>query len=205
MKAVLKNKIQFSAIKVLNKELKFHELLKVLTLLINQQKKNEPWRSFSEPKDNKEKESRELIGDAILLYRALMSIFNKEQAEIIVRKVITDSAITQLKYLIPKIKKGKVLGMSEEKRTRYFTDIIEKFPNSDYIKKDTPKNEFGFDITRCRLVELICQAGHPELSDAFCNGDGIFFEKCQKDIVFSRNEMIGKGNEICDFSFKIRD
>lgn len=205
MQAKLKVKIKLSALKVLIKEIKIGKLFFIVNELVKNGKKGEPWKNLVAPEDEKESECRELIGDAILLYRALKKISTKESAERIIRKVIEVSAVTQLNFLIPRIERKALEKMSAKERERFFREIVEKFPNTDYKVVDVSDKEYGFDITRCRLVELIVKAGHPELSDAFCSGDGIYFNSCQPEIAFLREKMIGKGDNICDFGFKMKE
>ncbi|MFA7663551.1 MAG: L-2-amino-thiazoline-4-carboxylic acid hydrolase [Clostridia bacterium] len=205
MNKILEVKIKISAFKVLKKEVNFKELIQVLKEMERSKKRGEPWLKFPECETEKDLESRELIGEAILLYRALKNIREIKEAERIVREVIIRSAVTQLNFLIPLIKREKLLKMGEEDRSAFFEGIIDKFPNADYELVEENSKRYKFDIVRCRLVDLIIKAGHPELMDAFCAGDGIYFSMCQPEVLFSRQHMIGKGAEKCDFEFRIKD
>ena len=55
------------------------------------------------------------------------------------------------------------------------------------------------------LGMLIVKAGHPELKDAFCNGDVIYFERYQPNLTFKRPQKIGSGDDVCEFIFEIKN
>lgn len=205
MNKILEVKIKISAFKVLKKEVNFKELIQLLKEMERSKKKKEPWVNFPQCETEKDLESRELIGEAILLYRALKNIREIKEADRIVREVIIRSAVTQLNFLIPLIKREKLLKMEPNARSEFFKRIIDKFPNADYELVEESTERYKFDIISCRLVDLVIKAGHPELMDAFCAGDGIYFSECQPEVVFSRKDMIGKGAGKCDFEFKIKN
>jgi len=204
MNIILKIKIKITAFKVLKKEVSMKEIIFLVKEMESLKGKGEPWKDLPNAETNKDFESRELIGEAILLYRALQIFKDKTEAEKIVRNVITRSAVAQLGFLIPTVKKTKLLKMIPEERSLFFKGIVDKFPNAEYTLVEESEEKFKFYITKCRLVELIINAGHPELSDAFCSGDGVYFSECQPDIEFFREEMLGKGCEKCDFEFRLR-
>lgn len=204
MNLSLKIRIKLSAARVLLRKVGIRQLLKVAPKLSKRAKCGEPWQGIPSAVDIKDSESRELIGEAILLYRELLLLYPQHKAMDIVREVVIESAVTQLKYLVPTITKEKINRLSPEERLEEFNTIIAQFPNADYIINTSEDNEYEYAITRCRLVELVVAAGHPELSDVFCQGDGVFFIRHQPDILFSRNSMIGCGDKVCLFNFKLK-
>lgn len=204
MKTLLKVKIGCAALKALKKELTVREIVKILPALTKMKQNGEPFGHLSAPQSEKDKESRALIADAILLYRALCAFKLQPDAERITRNVIIESAVAQLKYLVPIIGKKELAALTEEKKRLKFCGIVAKFPNADYRIVKAEGKEYHFDITRCRLVELIVAAGHPELKDAFCAGDGLFFTAYQPEILFGRESTIGEGKDTCEFRFNIK-
>lgn len=204
MNLILSLKIKKAAVSVLRKEIGMSALLKLLPALKRRQKLKEPWGGMEIPKERKDIESRELIGEAILLYRELLNIV-PDRAEEIVRKVIIESAVTQLSSLVPKLDRAKINLLTLDERREKFCSIINQFPNADWVINKAEDNLYSYSIIRCRLVELINAAGHPELSDAFCAGDGVYFDRYQEDIVFDRPSKIGSGDEICEFNFQIKE
>ncbi len=204
MKLLMNLRIKKAAIKVLRKKLGWGKLIKVLPGLSKRQKLGEPWKGLAEPIDQKDKDSRALIGEAILLYRELLNMLTSEEAEQIIREVIIESAVMQLYSLIPKISKDQIMAMTPDARREKFCGIVEQFPNADWVMKKASEDEFEYSITRCRLVELIIEVGHPELADAFCMGDGIYFDRHQPDILLTRDTKIGSNDDTCNFNFKIK-
>lgn len=204
MNALLSIKIKLTAVKVLRKEIGTKKLLKLLPGLNKRAKAGEPWQNMPSPESEKDKESRLLIGEAILLYRELKQVMPAIEAEKAVREVIKESAITQLRYLVPVICAKQVSELNLEEQKQTFTSIVDKFPNADWRIERAEQGDFAYTITRCRLAELIIAAGHPELKDAFCAGDGLFFERHQPEVSFNRPTTIGGADEGCLFEFKLK-
>ena len=206
MGVVLMNlRIKWAAVKVLKKALGLKKVMGLLSILSNDQKVGEPWRSVPSPSDQKDIDSRALIGEAILLYRAIQLKYPAIDAVTIVKDVIRESAIMQLYSLIPKIDKKYFLILPFEEQKASLTKIVDQFPNADYHIQDVQPNRFAYRITRCRLVELVNQLGLPELRDAFCPGDGLYFERYQPDVLFERPCTIGYGKKYCDFIFSFKE
>lgn len=205
MNLLINIRIKKAAAIVLIKELGTKRLLKILPKMSKRKREGQPWQDMPQPQNKKDIESRQLIGEAILLYRELLNILSQTRAEEIVRKVIIESAVKQLYTLVPKLSKEKILVMSQQERKEKFSDIISQFPNAEWQITKAEGKTYCYDITRCRLVELIIATGHTELKDAFCAGDGIYFERHQPDIDFDRPKKIGSGDKVCQFNFKIKN
>lgn len=204
MNVKIKIKVTLAAVKVLKKEIGMKALLKVAPNLSKRAKNGEPYNALPSPETKKDKDSRELIADAILLYRELVLILPQAKAEAIIREVIKEAAIAQLRCLIPTLKGADLRQMTVKDRTNRYCEIVDKFPNTDWtVTKDT-EDEVSISMCRCRLVEIFEQVGHPELRDSCCAGDAIYFERHQPDIDFKREHMIGKGDPECDFNFKLK-
>ena len=118
--------------------------------------------------------------------------------------MILEASIIQLYSLVPLIKKDEILSKTPEQRNKMLEKMIDKFPNTDWEVLESSETTYAYRITRCRLVELINAVGHPELSDAFCRGDGVYFDRHQVDFKFSRPSLIGEGKKCCDFIFKLK-
>lgn len=206
-KFVMNLRILLAAAKVLISQVGLMMTFSLVKAMNKRKKKGEPWKGLDAPKDQKDVDSRALIGDAIVIYRALLERMDKDEALKVVKKTIQESAIMQLYSLIPKIKREKILSIakSKEEREKILTDIVEKFPNTDWELVEASETKFAYRILRCRLVELVNQTGHPELSDAFCPGDAIYFERYQPEIAFSRPKTIGYGDDCCEFIFELNE
>jgi len=203
-KYVMTIRITITALKVLKSYFGLKTIFSLVHSLMSQQRKGEPWLDLPPPQKDKDKNSRALIGDSILIYRALLDRLSKKKAKSIIREVILEASIIQLYCLVPIIHKDEILSKNQEERNRELSEMIEKFPNTDWKVLQSSENSFGYRITRCRLVELIKSVGHPELSDAFCQGDGVYFERHQPDFIFKRPSLIGAGDNYCDFIFILK-
>ncbi|MHA1271799.1 MAG: L-2-amino-thiazoline-4-carboxylic acid hydrolase [Promethearchaeota archaeon] len=203
-KHVMNLRITLAAAKVLINRLGLKETFNLVKELKKEKKKGEPWKGILEPKDNKDRESRELIGDAIILYRLLKKDYGNEKAREIISDVIFNSSIAQLYSLIPIMKKEDIEAKSTEEREKLFTEIVNKFPNADWELIESSERKFSYKITRCRLYELVNELGYPELSDVFCKGDEVYFQRFQKDINLNRPKTIGGGDDCCEFIFSLK-
>ena len=83
--------------------------------------------------------------------------------------------------------------------------LVDRFPNTDWKMTNCTEQEVTVCMTRCRIVELLDAVGCPELRNACCAGDKLYFDMYQKDINFKRDTMIGEGDKQCDFIFSIKD
>ena len=201
---VMNLRITLAGLKVLIKEIGLFATLAVAKDLISQKKEGHPWKDLPEARDQKDIDSRNLIGDAILIYNTLKNRMEQEKALKITKRMIREAAIMQLYSLIPILKKKEIEAIPQEKQQVVLTEIIDRFPNADWKILEVTENSFTYRITRCRLVELVNEIGYPELSDAFCPGDLIYFEKFQPDIVLTRPDTIGYAKEYCDFIFELK-
>ncbi len=204
---VMKLRYTLAAAKVLFRRLGLKEMLKVVKDMQARKKNGEPWKDFPSPDSEKDRLSRELIGDAILIYRVLLDRKTPSEATKIVREAIFEGAIEQLYALVPRIRAEEVLTMEVEARKDFLTTLIDKFPNADWdiLEDQTTDTSFGYRITRCRLVEFFEKLGYPDLLDSCCPGDLAYFQRHQPDVIFERPANLGKGDQYCDFLFRLRE
>ena len=198
-------KIKLAAVRVIIKRLGVKSLSSIGLELSKSKKKGKPYDGLSAASSKKDKDSRALIAEAIVLYDILKQQMDQAKAEQIVREVITAAAIAQLSCLIPTLKSEKLAKLSKEERQKLFCGIVEKFPNTDWILIKSEDNEYEFHMTRCRLCEIFIEVGIPELKNSCCAGDALYFERFQKGIEFNRNKMIGENDEYCLFNFKLKN
>lgn len=204
MNPILKLKIGQAALAELKKELTGGEIVKILPAIIKMKARGEPFGALPKPQSQKDKESRALIADAVLLYRALLKFKPQPDAERVTRAVIREGAVAQLRYLIPAISRQTLESLNAQEKRRMFCEIIAKFPNAEYQIVKAEGKDYQYDITRCRLVELMEAVGYPELKDAFCAGDGMYFDLHQPEISFGRESTIGDGQQTCKFRFTVK-
>ena len=204
LKHVMNLRMSLAAVKVLLKEVGLGKTLSLVKGLAQEKKKGNAWDELPEPKDEKDDQSRELIEDAVYLYRALLKIMKGDEAEILIKKVIKESAIRQLYSLVPIIDKERILSLPIEEREENIKKLVGKFPNADWEIMESTGTTFAYRITRCRLVELVRALGYPELADAFCPGDITYFKQFQPAVMIERPKTIGYGNKCCEFIFTLK-
>lgn len=198
-------KIKAAAVKALAAELGTRRLLKFAAAMRREERRGEPYKDLPPPEDGKERDSRNLIGEAAILYRLMSADMGAEEAGRIIRRMITDAAVAQLKCLIPQIRREDLEGMDERERTEFFSGIVNRFPNTDWETRETGEESVSIAVTRCRLCEIFDALGMPELRNSCCAGDALYFERCQREVLFEREHTIGDGAPECDFRFSLKD
>jgi len=76
--------------------------------------------------------------------------------------------------------------------------------DNDYFKIKTvidDDQQFGIDINRCLMFEILEKNGHPELGPVLCKYDYILAENVSKWVSFERKETIADGHSRCDFRY----
>lgn len=194
-----------AAVGELRRELGLRRALGLARRMLARVRKGEPWTELPPATARKDVESRAMIGDAIILYRVLKEALPADRAEAVFRKLVLEAAVAQLYSTVPKLSREDLVAKSPAAREALLTEIVEAFPNTDYEIVEASDTTFWYRITRCRYPELLARVGHPELSDVFCAGDGVYFERHQPDIAFARPKNIGKGDACCDFVFTLKD
>lgn len=202
-------RIILKAARLLVDQVGIKQFLRYIPGYLAHKRKKTPWTGLDLPKEQKDKKSRQMIQDAVIFYKLLLGDYPQPQAFEIIKEVVFQSAITQLKLTIPRIRREKLLKMSNGKQLQFFTKLAEKFYNADWEVLSSPEElenqTFSIRITRCRFVELVRQVGYPELSGIFCHGDLAYFENFQPEIDFARPKNIGVlGNATCDFVFTLK-
>ena len=194
-----------AAISLLNKRLGVLATTSVLGALMFRQVKGQPWRGLPSPADEKEKLTREQAGPAILLYRVLCDRMPQQDALDLTADIATEGALIFLRQTIPTIRAAEMNALSDEQRLEFLQGIQGKFFNADAGDYTIGETDFSFLIQRCRFPELCKATGHPELAPVFCKGDGLFFERHQPEVLFSREHTLARDGQPCDFSFQLKD
>ncbi|MEX2681984.1 MAG: L-2-amino-thiazoline-4-carboxylic acid hydrolase [Candidatus Sigynarchaeota archaeon] len=192
-----------AATRVLRHSLSAREFLVVLFRYARAGKAS-TWDSFPPPSDEKDAGSRDQLGDAIRVYKALQSTIGRDRAIAIIHDVVKAAAIAFLHGTIPVMKRKDLLLMSPEDRRALLERILDMFPNSDGKIVAFSSDEFTFQVIRCRFPELLARLGYPELAGAFCTGDIEYFQRFQPDIEASRDTTIAAGGDRCEFKLRLK-
>jgi hypothetical protein len=160
--------------------------------------RGQPWKGMSPVTNQKEHFSRVQIGDAILLYRALLPHMKQEAALEIMRKIVAVGAGYSFAYLIEPISPDALSKTAPEKRRELVERNLNRFPNADCIIDEAGEECVAFRVVYCRFAGLAAAAGHPELAPVFCSADKDFFEE-HFGLAFARPHTIAEGATSCPF------
>ncbi|GAB4323015.1 MAG: hypothetical protein Kow0069_27960 [Promethearchaeota archaeon] len=195
--------VSMAGIKVLFKALGPWNAVRVVTRVALAKARGEPWPGEPSPTDPKEAGSRAQAGDAILVYRALLEVTSKHVALDVAKSVVLAGALSFLDRVLPRVDARRLEKAAPAVRDGVLSKLVDRFPNSDWRLVESTPERFRFHVIRCRLVELVVEAGHPELATAFCSGDLTYFEVRQPDVSLERPTTIAGGHARCDFTFRL--
>lgn len=162
------------------------------------------WSALPPPADEKDRGSRDQLGDALRIHEALLARVDRDRALGITREIVKAAAIAFLRGTLPVVSRQAIARMDVKERQALLEEIAAAFPNSDGRVVAVSPDEFTFAVTRCRFTELLGRVGHPEFAGAFCSGDLEYFQRFQPDIEASRDTTLANGDACCGFSFRLK-
>lgn len=174
----------------------------VLAGVVRDRIAGEPWTSLGPAADAGEVLSRRQIGPAVLLERRLRPVTGNERAREITAGIVQAASIDFLRRNIPVLNRKRILGMTDAERSRYLDSIQRKFFNADASLTIRGDEALDLSITRCRFVELLDAIGERDMAPLFCEGDRVFFDRCQPEVELTRPETLACGGGKCDFRFQ---
>lgn len=96
-------------------------------------------------------------------------------------------------------------GASDDARTRYARDVVQRFFNADVANIDAGPSHFAFDVRACRFAQLCAALARPYLAPLFCEADSRFFASRRSPLRLVRTETLAQGGARCDFRFHLRE
>ncbi|MCB9674775.1 MAG: L-2-amino-thiazoline-4-carboxylic acid hydrolase [Alphaproteobacteria bacterium] len=167
--------------------------------------RGEPFGDLPAAEGHAEVGSRAQAGPAVLLYRVLRERVGDERALAIVAKAVEEGAIAFLSRSIGRLDRAEIGALDDAGREHFAKDRAARFPNATLEWRALTADAVSFDVTACRLVELVVHAGHPELAPLFCAGDARFFGEVEEGAVLDRPTTIAGGDPVCRFTIRWRD
>ncbi|MHA1996694.1 MAG: L-2-amino-thiazoline-4-carboxylic acid hydrolase [Promethearchaeota archaeon] len=205
---VIRSRMLLSAVKILKKKLPVKSFFKVLKIYMKSDKedlwKNLPAENGAGMDPGKEAGTRDQLGDAVLIYRALLALLPETDADEIARLLIKEAAMAFLHGTVPVLSRDAILSMSGEEREEMMSGVMDRFPNTIWVLAESTETSFFYKIMRCRFPELLESIGERSLADAFCAADIEYFNKFQEDIILERDQTIAGGGCCCNFRFRLR-
>lgn len=187
-----------AAFRVLRARLGFFEAVRVALAVGVAQARGGPFEDLDPPRDAAEAGSREQAGGAVLLYRTLLRRHGS-RARDLTAQVVEASALAFLDGALGDLDLPALDEATDEDRAAFVQERLARFPNVTARLDRADAREVRFTVTRCRLVQLVHDAGHPELAPLFCRGDARWFGEVQPGVRLERPTTIAGGGSACLF------
>lgn len=165
----------------------------------------EPFSGLGPPVDEQDDLSRQQLGSAVLLYRALKRNLDQPEALRLTGTIVEEASVDFLKLNVPIINPKRLLRSSEKKKQKFMKTLGDKFFNADATITIKEGKSVYFSVSRCRFVELLKRVGEPEMAVLFCKGDFRFFNENQPHIRLERPQELSTGGTYCDFQFHFKE
>lgn len=197
---------QIAGAKTLLVEIGVIDTIRAATRIAAAERRGEPFGSLQAPDSDDERLSREQIGPAVLLYRALLDMgYPVGRALEVTEKAVIEGALVFLRQSIGRIDRASIEAMSHEEREEFARSRGEKFFNATVRWESIDERAVEFTVTHCRFPGLCEAVGHPELAPLFCKGDAKFFGTVEPDVELIRPHMIATGGPDCPFRIQFAD
>jgi len=158
-----------------------------------------PFGDLPAASDPRERASRRQAGDAVLLYRALLRRLDRDAAFALAGDVLHEAALAFLDETVGPLGPGDLRPLSADARLAFVRERLVRFPNVEADLVAAEPDRVAFRVTRCRLVELVREAGHPELAPLFCTADATFFGQSRPGVTLERPGTLAGGASDCHF------
>jgi len=133
------------------------------------------------------------------VYEVLLERHGKKEAEEIIAKAVTSSAIAQ----------GRSIAEKAEKKPDLedFADLIPLWEMDDALEVEMlhqAPDRLDFNVRRCRFSEMYSEMGLRDIGHLLsCNRDASLCTGYNPDIELTRTQTIMKGAPYCDFRFTL--
>lgn len=194
-----------AAFGVLWRRLGFFRALSVGLAIDRQRAGGRPFGHLPPPVDDKERQSRDQIGPAIVLFALLVERYGDTKALSVTAEVVEAAALAFLGETVGPLRRAQLAAMDAEARDRFVRERMSRFPNAEVRFEHIGADEVRFTVTACRFVNLCHAAGCPELAPLFCAGDARFFGEVEPDVVLIRETTLAVGGDRCPFVLRYAD
>ncbi len=167
--------------------------------------RGEPFADLPPATDFPERGSRQQAGPAVLLYRALARRVGEAEGLRITGRAVEVGAMTFLGRTLGRLERRRIEAMDEAERDRFAKEKAAGFPNAELVWEEISPTRVVFAVTRCRLVELVRHAGHPELAPLFCVGDARYFREVEAEAELLRPTTLAAGDDRCRFTIRFEE
>jgi len=191
-----------AALRVLVEELGWVGALRVGASVQVAALRGQPFADLPRATDRKERGSRDQAGPAVLLFRSLARRVGNAEARRITGRAVEVGSIAFLSRTLGRLDRDALDRMDEAERDGWAREKADAFPNAEIEWKEVGRRRVVFEVTSCRLVELVAHAGHPELAGLFCAGDARYFGEVEPGTELVRPTTIAGGSDRCRFTIQ---
>ena len=194
-----------AALKCLIRQVGFQKSVSLLGGLILDQIRGRPFHTLSKAIDRKERDSREQLGPAILVYQRLCKQYDQSRALEITRQVVIASGRVFLSTVLKSLDISYLISLPQDERENYLRPLLDPVPNALYTLKFDTNNRVYFTVQACRFAQLCTQLKVPELAPLFCEVDDYFFRHDLPQVDLERSTTIAHGGQQCPFILSLND
>lgn len=197
--------IERAAFRVLVSELGWFGAVRVGLRVRLDAARGRPFGDLPPAVDDKERGSRAQAGPATLLYSALLPRMPRDEALRITGRIVEEGAMVFLGATVGELRREEIARLDDAERRTMLEERLDRFPNATASVEVVEADHVRFLVSRCRLVELVRHAGHPELAPLFCAADGRFFRELPDGVRLDRPTTLADGAEGCPFDLRWMD
>ena len=164
--------------------------------------RGEPFGHLPAADSAQERGSRAQAGPAVLLVRALRRSMSDEDALRVTARVVEEGALIFLARTLGRLDRAAVDALSDAEREAWAKAKAGAFPNATVEWRSVTAREVVFEVTACRLVQLVHQVGEPQLAPLFCSADARYFGEVEPGTELVRPTTIAAGHDRCRFTLR---
>lgn len=80
----------------------------------------------------------------------------------------------------------------------------EKAGFKNELLASSPKR-YEYHVHECPYQEVCCRYGLDGMVDMFCATDDLMYRTAHRKLAFERTQTLGRGGDVCDFCFYVKD
>lgn len=150
--------------------------------------------------------TRHQLRSAVLLDDVLREDLRLDEEErlSVLHEVVSQTGARFVARFVPDVRIEHWQRASGEERRGFLAGLAERFFNMRAARLETADTSLGFDVTRCRFVEMCHALGRPYLAPMFCAADSVRFAQPDSLVTLRRSGTLATGAPCCDFRFELR-
>lgn len=168
------------------------------------ERRGEPFGHLPPPPDRREALSRQQVGQAVLLYRALLARLPRDEALALAHEILVAGGIIFLRRMVGPLPREEILARPPAEREAWVKELGQRFFSATMRWDEISEVRVRFTVTACRFPPLCREAGVPELAPSLCAGDAVYFGQTLRHVELIRPHTIAEGAPTCPFELRWR-